>query len=52
MKPGKKREIAQGCAKSVNLAQIFFNNHLSPKFKNFQDMLDYTPEVHRMGGKN
>ena len=52
MKPGKNREIAQGCTKSENLAQIFFNNHLSPNFKNFQDMLGYTPEVHRMSGKN
>ena len=48
----KNREIAQGCTKSVNLAQIFFNNHLSPNFKNFQEMLDYTPEVHRMSGKD
>ena len=48
----KNREIAQGCTKSVNLVQIFFNNHLSPNFKNLQEMLDYTPEVHRMSGKD
>ena len=50
MKPGKNREIAQGYQKTWR--KSFFNNHLSPNFKNFQDMLGYTPEVHRMSGKN
>ena len=52
MKPGKNREIAQGCTKSENLAQIFLTIIYLQIFKNFQDMLGYTPEVHRMSGKN
>ena len=33
-------------------ANLFLTIILSPNFKNFQDMSGYTPEVHRMSGKN
>lgn len=52
MKSGKTAKLHKVARNQKTWRKSFFNNHLSPNFKNFQDMLDYTPEVHRMSGKN
>ena len=52
MRPGKTAKLHKVARNQKTWRKSFFNNHLSPNFKNFQDMLGYTPEVHRMSGKN
>ena len=50
--PEKTAKLHKVARNQKTWRKSFFNNHLSPNFKNFQDMLGYTPEVHRMSGKN
>lgn len=52
MRPGKTAKLHKVARNQKTWRKSFLNNHLSPNFKNFQDMLGYTPEVHRMSGKN
>ena len=52
MRPGKTAKLHKVARNQKTWRKSFLNNHLSPNFKNFQEMLDYTPEVHRMSGKD